>query len=216
MWSLHTIRRSHLAALSACVAFFSAASHAATPVPIVVPDGVANCVWIKLQAKGSGYERMADDAGLGPKRTINASCYMQLVYMEPDAKHPHGRYGAPILCPIDAEHWAASVMDDSFTGTALADGNVIAPDTYLTFTNAGSDVVQGYGTHRILITIDKKTLAFKKAIFQSLGAEMIDNSTYFLTPDSLVVGSYSAKGTSVLSDNVPPEAKALVAGGPCP
>jgi hypothetical protein len=105
-------------------------------------------------------------------------------------------------------------MDESFSGIALGDGNVIAVDDYLTFKNIGGDVIQGYGTHRILISADKTTGAFKKATFQTLGAEMIDNSFSFLTFET-VMGGYSASGSSVTADKVPQAAKDLVAASPC-
>ncbi len=203
-----------LAVLSLGAAFLSGSASGAS-APVVVPDGVANCVWLKVKAKGSGYELRLDAAGLGPKRSITADCYLQLVYMAVDAEHPHGRYGGPILCPIDFENWAASPMDESFAATALLDGNAIAVDGYLTFTNAAGDIIQGYGTHRVLISVDPKTGAFKKATFQTLGGEMIDNSHYSLTPAD-VIGGYSATGSSVTAEKVPQPAKNLVADSPCP
>jgi hypothetical protein len=95
------------------------------------------------------------------------------------------------------------------------DGNAIAVDGYLTFTNAAGDIIQGYGTHRVLISVDPKTGAFKKATFQTLGGEMIDNSHYSLTPAD-VIGGYSATGSSVTAEKVPQPAKNLVADSPCP
>jgi len=207
--------RRGLALAALCAVAVGGAAFEATAQVVGVPDGIANCVWLKVTAKGSGFELLDGSAGLGPKRSITAPCYMQLVFVAPDANNPHGRYGAPILCPIDAANWAPSSMDASFSGKALGDGNVIAVDDYLSFTNAGGDIVEGYGTHRLLITVDKKTGLFKSAMFQTLGAEMIDGSAYFVTP-SLVTGGYVAKGTSLPADKVPPQAKALVAGGPCP
>lgn len=205
-------RLTSLALASLCVALFAAPSRAGTPV--VVPDGAANCVWLKVRARASGFELPDGDVGLGPRRSFVADCYMQLVYMA-GGGFAHGRYGAPILCPVDFENWAASPMQDSFTGVAMADGNVMAVDNYLTFTNANSDLIQGWGTHRLLITVDPKTGAFKKAAFQTLAAEMVDDSTYNLTP-ATVVGSYSVSGSSITADKVPPEAKALVTASPCP
>src|SRR5262245_16460291 len=213
MPSTRIFRLASLAVVSMCLVSLAAApSHAADP--IVVPDGVAHCQWLKIKAKGSGYELLDGDVGLGPKRSVTADCYMQLVYM-PGGGFAHGRYGAPMLCPVDFQNWAASPMADSFTGVALQDGNVIAVDDYLTFTNAASDVIQGWGTHRILIQVDKKTGVFKKASFQTLGAEMIDDSLYNLTP-SFVMGSFSVTGSSVTPDKVPVQAKQLVADSPCP
>jgi hypothetical protein len=213
MPGLRILRLASVAFVSLClVSLAPAPSHAADP--IVVPDGIAHCQWLKIKAKASGYELLDGDAGLGPKRSLVADCYMQLVFM-PGGGNPHGKYGAPLLCPVDFQNWAASPMQDSFSGVALQDGNVIAVDNYLTFTNAASDVIQGWGTHRILITIDKKTGAFKKASFQTLGAEMIDDSTYNLTP-AFVMGSFSVTGSSVTPDKVPAEAKQLVTDSPCP
>jgi hypothetical protein len=203
-----------VAALSLSVALLSGPASGASTPP-VVPNGVANCVWLKVKARGSGYELRLDSAGLGPKRTIAAECYMQLVWMAVDADHPHGQYGSPLLCPVDFENWAASPMDQSFTSTALLDGNTIAVDDYLTFTNAAGDIIQGYGTHRVLIAVDPKTQAFKKATFQTIGGEMIDGSHYALTPAD-VIGGYTATGTSVTADKVPQPAKDLVAASPCP
>lgn len=211
MSSLSECLRTVLVTFVFCITSLGVGASAQT----VVQDGIANCVWLKVTAKGSGFETLEGAAGLGPRRSINAPCYMQLVFMPADAQHPHGRYEAPILCPIDAATWAPSSMDASFLGTALADGNVIAVDDYLSFTNDSGDVVQGYGTHRLLITVDKKTGAFKSAIFTTLGAEMIDNSIFFES-FAPVIGSYTTKGNSMPAEKVPLEAKALVAGGPCP
>jgi hypothetical protein len=184
---------------------------------VVVPDDVANCAWLKVSARATGYEYKADAAGLGAKRTLKADCYMQLVYMAPTGDFPHGSYAAPLLCQIAqgvTPVWEATVMDESFVGMKLADQNVLAADNYLTFKNAGGDVIQGYGSHRILIKTDPKTGAFKSATFQTLGGEMIDGSMFFES-FMTVVGGYTAKGATVPVAKVPPEALALVAGGPC-
>ena len=83
-------------------------ARAATPVPVA--DAVANCVWIKVHVTGLGYELPESDANLGPRRALKADCYLQLVYMaSSDPEFPHGRYGAPLLCPIsvgDHVNWA--------------------------------------------------------------------------------------------------------------
>jgi hypothetical protein len=206
-----------VALLTACVGWLAAPSFAGTPIP--VPDGAANCQWLRVKVKGSGYE-VPDDAEnaelLGPKRTINADCYLQLVFMEPTAGNPHGRYGGPFLCPVNADEWEASTMEASFSGRAFGDGNVLADDDYLGFTNAGGDIIEGYGTALLKITVDKNTGVFKKAVFTTLAAELIDNSRFFESPFASVVGSYVAKGSSVTPDKVPPQAKMLVSGGPCP
>jgi hypothetical protein len=214
MVNLRTSVLARLASLSLGIALVGALASDAVAQGVTVSDGVANCVWLRVKAKGSGLEVLDGDAGLGPKHSFTTDCYMQLVFMAPDANHLHGRYGAPLLCPVDAEHWEASSMDDSFQGTALADGNIIAVDDYLTFTNAAGDVIQGWGTHRVLITVDKTTLAFKKATFQTLGGEMIDASLFNDTFMN-VIGGYTATGVSLTADKVPPEAKALVAASPC-
>jgi hypothetical protein len=185
---------------------------------VVVPDDIAKCVWLKISARGTGFEYMADAAGLGAKRSIRADCYLQLVYMAPTADFPqHGSYEGPLLCQTAqgaAPVWEASVMEQSFVGMKLADLNILSADVSLTFKNAGGDVIQGYGTHRIQIKTDPKTGAFKSATFQTLGGEMIGSSMFF---DSFmtVVGGYTAKGTTVPVAKVPPEAQALVAGSPC-
>jgi hypothetical protein len=215
MANLRTSGPWRVAILALGVAFLCGlASHAGAQAT-GVPNGVANCVWLRLKTKATGFEDSADASALGPKRSISTDCYMQLVYMDVDASNPHGRYGAPILCPINADEWQASVMEASFSGKAYGDGKVLAEDNYLAFANEAGDVVQGYGTHLLQISVDPKTLLFKKAIFTTLGAEMIDESIFFESFKP-VKGSYLAKGTSVTPDKVPPQAKALVAGGPCP
>jgi len=203
---------SRLAVLSLGVAWLTVLASSAS-AQVVVPDDIASCVWLRVKAKGSGYELPVADTGLGPKRSLSADCYLQLVYMDPDIGHVHGRYGGPLLCPIDAENWAASPMEESFAGTKLGDLNVIAIDDYLTFTNAAGDVIQGWGTHRILISVDK-TGVFRKASFKTLGGEMIDASYSSLTL-ATVFGSYSASGSSVPPEKVPQPAKDLVADSPC-
>jgi hypothetical protein len=214
MASLRERLRNGLASAALCVASVGGGVASAAQA-VVVQDGVANCVWLKVTARGSGFEVLDGDAGVGPRRSISAPCYMQLVFVPPDAQHPYKRYAAPILCPVDFENWEGTTLDASFSGRALADGNVIAVDDFLSFTNAGGDIVEGYGTHRLTITVDRKTGAFRSAIFQTLAAEMIERSVYFASPRA-VVGSYTAKGISVPAAKVPAEAKALVAGGPCP
>ena len=67
----------------------------------------------------------------------------------------------------------------------------------------------------MLIAVDPKTQAFKKATFQTMGGEMIDGSHYALTPAD-VIGGYTATGSSVTADKVPQPAKDLVAASPCP
>ncbi|HTO06699.1 MAG TPA: hypothetical protein VMR86_06540 [Myxococcota bacterium] len=190
---------------------------------VVVPDDVANCQWFKITASASGYEYKADAAGLGSKRSVRATCYMQLVYVPsatPDdlASFPYGRYAAPLLCQTGqgAEPvWEATGMEQSFSGMKLADLNVLAADNYLSFKNAGGDVIQGYGAHRILIKVDPKTGAFKSATFQTLGGEMIDGSMFFES-FMTVVGGWTAKGATLPVAKVPLEAQQLVAGGMCP
>jgi len=207
-------RLSCVALLSLGLALGSSA-RAATPIPVA--DDAANCVWLKVHAAAVGYELPAADANLGPRRALKADCYLQLVYMaSSDPSSPHGRYGGPLLCPMsvgDAVNWHASAMNESFSGDKLGDGNIVATDDYLTFTNAGGDVIQGWGNHRVLITVDKNGI-FKAALFQTLGGEMVDQSTFFQTP-AKVFGSYTAKGVSVPDTKVPDGAKALVADSPC-
>ena len=139
---------------------------------------------------------------------------MQLVYVGVDPANPHGHYTGTILCPVDAANWEPSSWTESYSGKILDDGSVFNDYDYLTFANAGGDILQGYAAHRLQISLDK-TGQFSKAIFQTMAAEMMDNSSFFesFTP---VVGSYVAKGTSLPAEKVPPQALALVAGGPCP
>ncbi|MFI5314954.1 MAG: hypothetical protein ACHQ6T_04590 [Myxococcota bacterium] len=205
--------RAGLAVLSLAIAS-GGVGHAAAPV-VPIPDGIANCVWLQVKAKGSGIEVKDAGAGIGAKRTINTVCYMQLVYVAADAENPDGHYTATILCPVDASEWEPSSWTESYSGKILADGNVFNDYDYLTFANAAGDILQGYAAHRLQISVDPKTGLFKKAIFQTIAAEMMDNSTFFesFTP---VVGSYVAKGTSIPAEKVPPQALALVTGGPCP
>ena len=212
---MRNVRKLLVAVVSAGVLFLC---KSAAAQGVVVSDDAANCAWLKITAHGSGLEYKADSAGLGPRRSVSATCYMQLVFIAPDANNPHGRYEAPLLCQTAqgaAPVWEASVMQESFSGMKLADLNVLAADNYLTFKNVGGDVIQGYGTHRLLIKADPKTGAFKGASFQTLGGEMIDGSMYFKS-FTTIAGGYSAGGTTVPVAKVPPEAQALVAGGPCP
>jgi hypothetical protein len=204
-------RKLALAAVSMVVLFLC---RPAAAQQLVIPDDVAQCAWLKITARGTGYEYMADAAGLGAKRSIRADCYLQLVYTGPTGDFPHGSYAGPLLCQVDAANWEASVMEESFVGMKLADLNVLGADVKLTFKNAGGDVIQGFGTHRILIKVDPKTGAFKSAIFQTLGGEMIGSSMFFES-FMTVVGGYTAKGTTVPVAKVPPGALALVAGSPC-
>jgi hypothetical protein len=195
-----------VASLSLCVA---SVSHAADPIP--VPDGIANCQWLKVTARGTGYEVMDANAGLGPKRSLSADCYMQLVYM---AGGPHGHYGAPILCMTDAVNWDMSSFDGSYSADGLGDGNALATDDLLEFTNSGGDMMAGYTTSRLTISVDPKTGLFKKATLVSLGGELTDS--LFSQTFMPVVGGLSVKGSSITADKVPPQAKQLLAGGPCP
>ncbi|HTO55610.1 MAG TPA: hypothetical protein VMR50_19665 [Myxococcota bacterium] len=177
-----------------------------------VTDNVANCAWLKVTAHASGYE-YTGQAGLGAKRSYSATCYMQLVFMPATGDNPNGRYGAPILCQVDAANWEASPMEQSFSARKLADGNAVSVDNYLTFKNAAGDVIQGYGVQRLSISVDK-TGAFRSATFQTLGGELMDESMFFGS-FMTVVGGYTAKGSTVPVTKVPPQALQLVAGGPC-
>jgi hypothetical protein len=108
-------------------------------------------------------------------------------------------------------------MTDADNGMAihlLADGNGISDDDYLTFHGENGDVVQGYASHLLRVVLDKQG-AFKKAIWKTLGAQMMDGSTYFRTP-STVFGGYTATGASVPAEKVPEGARALMASGMCP
>jgi hypothetical protein len=204
-------RKLAVAALSAGVLLLC---KSAAAQDVVIPDDVAKCQWFKISAAASGYEYEPNAAGLGAKRALRAVCYMQLAYVAPDGDHPHGSYEAPLICQIDAANWEMTPMQGSFSGTKLADLNIVALDNYLTFKNAGGDVIQGYGTHRILIKVDPKTGVFKGATFQTLGGEMIDGSMFFES-FMAVAGGYTAKGTTLPVAKVPPEAQALVAGSLC-
>src|SRR5262245_52481359 len=71
-----------------------------------VANDLADCVWLKLKAKASGFELANGDAGLGKKkRAPSAVCYMQLVYSGPEDGLPNGSYNAPLLCQTDFESW---------------------------------------------------------------------------------------------------------------
>jgi hypothetical protein len=178
-----------------------------------VMDGIAHCQWLKLKAKATGVELNEDS--LGPKRSVSATCYMQLVFLAPDAGNPHGRYGAPLLCQVNAADWEASASPgEAYEGMALGDGNAVSIDDYLTLKNAAGDVIQGYTSNRLTITVDKAG-AFRSASFLTYSGELLDGSSYSLTP-ALLFGGYTVKGSSLPEAKVPAEARALVAGGVCP
>jgi hypothetical protein len=203
-----------LALVLACV-LAGRDARAGTPVP--VPDGVANCQWLKIGVSARMIDLQPDNAGLGARHSTKAVCYLQLVYTPPDPNNPgdtpHGTYSGPLLCQKDAATWVMSGPDDSLNAKVLPDGNATAIDKYLTFMNAGGDVIQGFGSHLLHITVDK-TGAFHSATFQTLAAELLDSSTFFVT-DLSVMGSYVAKGSSVPAAKVPPEAVALVTPSTC-
>lgn len=199
----------------AAVAVLAAALCAAAPgARAQVADGVAQCVWLKLKAKAAGFEIEDGDAGLGPKRGPSAVCYMQLNYAAPDADNLHGRYSAPILCQVDFENWAMSEFGDGYDGKALADGNVLGLEDFVSFKNDAGDILEGYSSSRMLISVDKQG-AFKKATLASSSGELLRNSTFNDTP-ALLFGGFTVKGSSVPVTKVPDAAKALVAGGMCP
>jgi hypothetical protein len=190
-------------------------SHAGAPVP--VPDGVADCAWLKIGVSAKMTDLLAGDAGLGAKHASRAVCYLQLHFTPADPNDPgapHGRYTGPVLCQNDGNgDWVMSGPDDSFTAIAFPDGNAIGVDNYMTFTNEASDVIQGFGTHVLHITVDQ-TGAFRSATFQTLTGELLDASTFFLT-DLPVIGSYTSHGTTVPAAKVPPGAVLLVTPSMC-
>ncbi len=191
-------------------------------------EGEAACQWLKIKAAGSGFE--IADAGLGPKRSAKALCYAQLVFSAPSADFPYGRYTAPLICLLGAnESWGMTNADQGLSMRILADGNAISDldaifgddenpgipgDDYLTFRGENGDVVQGFASYVLRVSLDKMG-AFKHATWKTLGADMIHNSTYFRTP-ATVFGGYKASGATVPVEKVPEGAQALAAGGLCP
>ena len=68
--------------------------------------GIAHCTWLKLKVVGKGYEHDQTADLLGPKRSVTATCYAQLVYVAPGGEFPYGRYTAPLICE---RHWPVTV-----------------------------------------------------------------------------------------------------------
>ena len=105
-------------------------------------------------------------------------------------------------------------MGEAYDGKALGDGNALASPDFLTFENAAGDVIMGFTSSRLTITVDKKTGEFKKATLTSLSGELLldgfTGSVFNETP-APIVGGYTVKGSSVPQDKVPAEARALVA-----
>jgi hypothetical protein len=175
-----------------------------------IADGIADCAWLRMKVKASGFELLPDTAGLGKKRAYSATCYVQLMFQAPSDGNPYGRYLGPILCPVDAANWDAV---SSVTGQILADGSAVFADNELMFMNEASDVVQGFSASILRVKLDKLG-AFKGATFQTLGGELIEDSTFFTTPAKML-GGYTVTGSTVPVLKVPPEAQALVSMTPC-
>lgn len=174
---------------------------------------LADCAWLKIKVVGKGYEHDMSAGLLGPKRSVTATCYAQLVYTPPGGEFPYGRYTAPLICE-DGLIWEASNAAEGLSATVLANGDAYSDDDYLTFGNSGGDVVQGYASHLLTLALDKKSGALKKAAFQTLAGQMIDGSMYNRTPEN-VFGAYGAKGASLPADKVPEEVRAIVSEGMC-
>lgn len=175
--------------------------------------GFADCAWLKIKVVGKGYEHDMSAALLGPKRSVTATCYAQLVYVAPGGDFPYGRYTAPLICE-DGVAWEASSAAEGLSSTLLANGDAISDDDYLTFGNSGGDVVQGYASHLLTLGLDKKTGALKKVSFQTLAGQMIDGSMYNRTPEN-IFGAYGASGASLPADKVPAEVRELMSEGMC-
>lgn len=186
-----------------------------------VPDGVANCQWLKISVTAKMIEVLDDNMGLGAKHTSKAVCYLQLQYTPPDPNNPelpHGQYTGPVLCQNDGNgDWVMSGPDDSFVATALGDGTAIMVDGQMTFTNMSGDVIYGFGTHVLRISVDK-TGAFHGATFQTLSSDLVpapDGTAMFFLTNLPVIGGYTSKGTSVPLAKVPAGAVALVTPNMC-
>jgi hypothetical protein len=175
--------------------------------------GLADCAWLKIKVVGKGYEHDMTEHLLGPKRSVTATCYAQLVYTAPGGEFPNGRYTAPLICE-DGLLWEASSAAEGLSATVLANGDAISDDDYLTFGNSGGDVVQGYASHLLTLALDRKTGALKKVAFRTLAGQMIDGSLYNRTPEN-IFGSYGARGASLAADKVPEGAREIMSEGMC-
>jgi hypothetical protein len=208
-----------LAAVALAAALICApAARAATPV--VVPNGVAACQWLKITVTAHMQDVLPEDTGLGARHSSKAPCYLLLTYTPNDPNDaespPYGSYSGPVLCQIDGNgDWEMMTADPDapLSATAFPDGNAVGIDDYMTFMNSSGDVIQGFGTHVLHISVDK-TGAFRSATFQTVAGELLDNSTFFLS-DLPVIGSFTSKGSSVPAAKVPPGAVALVTPSPC-
>lgn len=208
-----------LAALALAAAVLTSALPARATNPVPVQDGIAACKWLKITVSAHMTDVLPSDAGLGARHGSKAVCYLQLTYAPHDPNDPdsstHGSYSGPVLCQIDGNgDWAQMGAPDDLIAQAFPDGNAAGVDNYLTFQNMAGDVIQGFGTHVLHITVDK-TGAYRGATFQTLTGELVDNSTFFLS-DLPVVGSFTSKGSSVLDDKVPPGAVAARVAPTCP
>jgi hypothetical protein len=105
------------------------------------------------------------------------------------------------------------ISDDDATSDDDANAD-IPGDDYLSFHGENGDVIQGYASYVLLVSLDKLG-AFKKATWKTLGADMIHFSTYFRTPAS-VFGGFKASGATVPAEKVPEGARALMLPGMCP
>jgi len=142
-----------LAAVALAAALICApAARAATPV--VVPNGVAACQWLKITVTAHMQDVLPEDTGLGARHSSKAPCYLLLTYTPNDPNDaespPYGSYSGPVLCQIDGNgDWEMMTADPDapLSATAFPDGNAVGIDGYMTFMNSSGDVIQGFGTH---------------------------------------------------------------------
>ena len=169
-----------------------AASADAQVVPL---DGA----WFRLSVKASGY---AVDPGTNAmkKAHVNTQAYLRLAFADETADGaPQGTtYAFELWTKQDGGTWALSDSGQhQFLG--IASGDQLAVDLPLSFTLADGRFIDGRGTFRLDLKLNKQGF-LKRCKLTTLGAETLDGST---NGTNVLAGGLTLKGRTISENKLP-------------
>ena len=157
--------------------------------------GEMDGVWFKTRFQGKGFD--LEPTGLGGKTSVKGTCYVHLMYANPDPNDP-GSYDTRVVCETAPGSWETV---SGFVTAESPDLGLIAEDRNLAFTTAAGLRALGYGVFVVRPKLDKSG-ALKSASFESLGAEMLSGSR-LSDPNTPALGGYRVKGKTVPLEKLP-------------
>ena len=121
--------------------------------------GEMDGVWFKTRFQGKGFD--LEPTGLGGKTSVKGTCYVHLMYANPDPNDP-GSYDTRVVCETAPGSWETV---SGFVTAESPDLGLIAEDRNLAFTTAaGLRALGGYRVKGKTVPLEKLPSGVEDAI----------------------------------------------------